>query len=184
MKFILGVLTTLLAVSYSSFGQFGNNPKLDQHRSFKEIKLSDTFDRWSKQLTYRASNGDVKQYVFDINYCCNTIFEFEAELVTVLIQDNKIVSIKIDLKKFQESQTSIEKGYRLYESIESQFNTLFGKHYASEANMTNPMRKSQWIGNKTVLETRYNYYGVMNGDRAEVKISDLDFLMNNLKSGF
>jgi hypothetical protein len=185
MKLKRIILSLLLIVSFNyCFGQYGNNPNLDLHRNFKSINLGDSFAKWANQLSFKAEDGNVKQYVFNTGYCCNTLFDFDAELVTVLVQNSKIVSIKIDLKKFQTSNTSIEKGFRLYESIENQFTTLFGKPYAKQKNQDNPMIFTQWLGNKTVLELKYNYYGVTRGDRAEVKISDLTYLVSSLKSGF
>lgn len=179
------IILLIIGMCYTTaYAQRVRNTKLDEHRGFKEIQLGDSFEKWSDKLTYRDSDGSTTQYVFDTNYCCNQVFEFEAELVTVLIENKKVVSIVIYLKKFQESHTSLEKGFQFYESIERQFTTLFGAHYGKSGNQTNPLIKTQWMGNKTVLETTYHYYGLKNGDAAEVSISDLDYLMKNLKSGF
>jgi hypothetical protein len=179
--FLFSVMCFSNAIVYA---QSGNNLKLDEHRNFKEINLGDSFEKWSEKLTYRDSNGSATQYVLDTNYCCGQLFDFEAELVTVIFENKKVVRIEIYLKKFQESHTDIMKGIGLYESIERQFNFLFGNPYSRSKNRENPLIKTQWVGNKTALGAQYNYYGVANGDAAIVIISDLDYSIRSIKSGF
>ena len=38
------------------------------------------YEKWASKLTKRATSEDVTQYLFDINYCCNEIFNFKVEI--------------------------------------------------------------------------------------------------------
>jgi hypothetical protein len=127
----------------------------------------------------------VHQYWFDTSYCCDELFSYPVELINVLVKNDKIVRIHIDLHKIQETNTDLGIGWDVFENIEAKFNTLFGKfHGIGPQQKKSYNRLTRWKGNKTILDLNYQYYGVINGDRASVTITDLSYFMGTLDSGF
>ncbi len=103
--------------------------------------------------------------------CCNTVFGNPTSLVWVTFQNDKVASIRIELKNFFEGKrmmatddvkVAVKNATTKYEMINKRFSTLFGEPYASRSNEHNapnePASIVQWLGANTFLETNYYYY--------------------------
>ena len=148
------------------------NTELDSHRNLNEINLGDSYQKWKNFLFDKEVHDKfVLSYTFKSDSCCNELFGNAAKLVKLTFQNDKVVSIRIELKSFfegkkivtsDEGNLAIETAVAKYETINKNFSNLFGKPYASHSNQENipgePEAIVQWRGANTFLETNYYYY--------------------------
>jgi hypothetical protein len=149
-----------------------SNPELDLHRNFSEIVLGDNYEKWKNFLFDKeVHDKHTFSYTFKSNSCCNTVFGNSASFVWVTFQNDKVVSIRIELKNFFEGKkmetamdlkVAIESAAIKYQTINKKFTTLFGEPYASHTNEhdvpNEPLSVEQWMGANTFLETNYYFY--------------------------
>ena len=169
-KFVLIFFT--LWINRGVYSQTVSNPDLDLHRNFSEINLGDNYKKWEKFLFNKeVHNERAFSYTFKSDSCCNTVFDNPTSLVWITFQDNKVASIRIELKNFLEGKkmttradmkVAVQSAITKYVTITKRFSTLFGEPYASRTNEQDipnePASIEQWMGANTFLETNYYYY--------------------------
>jgi hypothetical protein len=187
MKKILTIVLVFISVICNA----QNINKLDEQRGFKDIKIGDLKIKWIDWLTYDQTKEGVSSYRFNLEKCCNTIFDMKIEVLTLLFKNDKIVGIEIIPEKIQKGSnenepTRIEIGFQKYENFISNFSSLFGNPtgQSSPQNKGVPVRRAQWLGKNVFLQLDYNYYGVLNGDRLQVDLWDMTFVKSSISSGF
>ena len=211
------VLFFTLGIIGEVHSQNVSNPELDLHRSFSDINLGDSYQKWKDFLfDQEVHNKNAFSYTFKSDSCCNAVFDNPTSLVWVTFQNDKVVSIRIELKNFFEGKRMtttpdvkavIESSVAKYVMINKRFSTLFGEPYASHSNEHDAQNELafivQWMGAITFLETNYYYYpavypptrtvGPPTGltekleearDKTVIILSDVNFLKEQLKSGF
>src|SRR3990170_1779027 len=126
-----------LWINHGVYSQNVSNPELDSHRNFSEINLGDDFEKWKKFLFNKEVHNERSfSYTFKSDSCCNTVFGNPTSLVWVTFQNDKVVSIRIELKNFLEGKkmmttadvkVAIKNGITKYKMINKRFSTLFGE---------------------------------------------------------
>lgn len=169
-KFIL--IFFALGINYEVYSQNVSNPELDLHRNVSEINLGDSYEKWKKFLFNKeVHNERAFSYTFQSDSCCNTVFDNPTSLVWITFQDNKVASIRIELRNFLEGKKmttaadvklAVQSAVMKYVTINKRFSTLFGDPYASHSNeqgiRDEPTSIVQWMGTNTFLESNYYYY--------------------------
>jgi hypothetical protein len=164
-----------LWINHGVYSQNVSNPELDLHRNFSEINLGDDYEKWQKFLFNKeVHNERVFSYTFKSDSCCNAVFGNPTSLVWVTFQNDKVASIRIELKNFFEGKrmmttadvkVAIKSAITKYEMINKRFSTLFGVPYASHSNEhdipNEPASIVQWLGANTFLESNYYYYAAV-----------------------
>ena len=165
---------------------------LDARNGYKDLKLGDSFNKWSSDLTELFRDDAVKgERYFKYNgMCCTKVFEFPVERIILTFYDNKIVRIYIELQNFQtfykrQYTTGFSKdgGYNI---LNSEFASLFGKPSDSKFEKDgNPYHIfTGWFGQKVHLESCYKYIGAAEGEFAVIVIVSAEYKMKDLKNGF
>lgn len=148
------------------------NPALDSHRNLGEISLGDTYEKWKDFLFgEEVLDKQLSSYTFRSDHCCHTLFENPVGLIRVTFQDDKVVSIRMELKNFLEGKkmkssaelrVASESALNKYEQIKQQFSALLGNPGSTRSNeyeIPNEAKSvAQWRGTDTILETRYYYF--------------------------
>lgn len=152
-----------------------SNPELDLHRNFSEINLGDSYEKWKNFLFDKEVHSqNAFSYTLKSDSCCHTVFGNPTRSVWVTFQNDKVVSIRIELKNFFEGKkmmtnadvkVAIESASTKYAMINKRFSTLFGEPHDSHTNEhhipNEPASVAQWTGANTFLETNYYYYAAV-----------------------
>jgi hypothetical protein len=176
--------TVLILLIFSSRFFAQTIDKLDEKNGFKDFKLGDNFSKWQYEVEYEGTWEDgTKGYVYKGN-CCNKLFDYPIENITLKFADNKLVTIMISTKKFQreykESGEYTKWRSNDFENINSSFSYLFGK----QTTIVVEKDTYVWSGNKVMLLSRYEYLGIKEGDRQKILIIDKSYLNKNIDDGF
>ena len=172
---ILILIFFTLWINHGVYSQNVSNPELDLHRNFSDINLGDSYEKWEKFLFNKeVHNERAFSCTFKSDRCCNTLFDNPTSLVWITFQDNKVASIRIELRNFFEGKkmvttadvkVAIKNAITKYVMINKRFSTLFGEPHASHSDEhdipNEPASIMQWLGANTFLETNYYYYAAV-----------------------
>src|SRR5688572_6446878 len=101
------VLLSIIAITLTFSATFGQSlADLDAKNGFKDFKIGDLYSKWQANLQYEGYGADsTKQYTYT-GACCNMVFDYPVETITLYFKDNKLVVITIELEKFQKEYST------------------------------------------------------------------------------
>lgn len=165
--------------------------RLDDKAGFKQIKIGDIYQKWSKSLTLLTDNDSTKVYSIALDKSIDYIFDQPIEKIKLTFKKHRLVNIEIRTKIIQnwrvDSDVSFEVGMNIFHKFRKQFITMFGDKYGIE--LSPPAKilhaKAQWVGDKIILDLEYflneNDFP-RDFDYIVVNISDLKYYTIDLDS--
>jgi hypothetical protein len=162
------IVFTLLVHGFISNSQTIN--KLDDKNGFKDFKFGDSYSKWQQNLVYQGIKDNVKRYFYE-GSCCNTIYEYPIEAITLDFADNKLVQIALLHKDIPQSGSYTEIDMdKIYPKLIDSFGVFSTKDSTNEGKLF-----LFWFGKKVDLLYVYTYLGISAGQKHEIIISDNTF---------
>lgn len=177
MRNLLKLTLMCLLISTGVFSQ--SIEKLDEKNGFKDFKFGDSYSKWQQNLTYEGTKDNVKRYFYK-GSCCNTIYEYPIEVITLDFADNKLVQIALLHKDVPKSGSyTVMDMDKIYSKLIDSFGVFTTKDSTSEGKLF-----LFWFGKKINLLHVYTYLGISAGQKYEIIISDSTFSNRKKSDGF
>lgn len=190
MKRIIQTLVFSLIFS-NLFSQSISN--LDEKNGFKDFKLGSTLDSYNSSIRLLATFPDKSKIYLYTGSCCKTLFSYSLDTIQLRFFENKLVGIYLNTQYFRKPTKNPNPSYEElaafrkddFESIKNSFTQLFGKPTSADYSEKSVDAVTyEWKGNKVVLFSIYQNYGLKGGDRNFVGVLDKNYFDKAKQSEF
>lgn len=185
----LQIVFALVSIGFIAHSQ--TISELDKKNGFKDFQLGDLITKWEKDLIYQGTmnNGsNIKVYTY-IGSCCRQAFNYDLDSIELGFLDGKLTVIYLTTKQFQEAGYDTDRGIytrwngtKDFDKLKDALTSYFGEYSSVDKGGNSGDISFYWLGQKVLLELKYDYLGIDKGDKCRIMVGRLDPKMK--KSGF
>lgn len=186
MKKLIYLLTVISLTTLT--GKSQSSVQLDEKNGFKDIKLGDSFSKWSSQLKYIDTRDGTEKIYKYVGTCCQDVFGTAVESIDIIFANDKIIYIGITLKPYQDNRANgMPAKFRHpnddFNKLVVNFKSLFGDTQEGVPNENAGLMYSKiWEGQKVVLLADYYFMGSY--DFSKISVLDKTYFKKKKENGF
>ena len=169
-----------LFVLFCHFAESQSLTDLDNKKGFKTIKLGDDYSKYSSELILLGVNQKYgfNKYIFNpTDTDLRSVFSFKMD--SIILTFNKIQKlVDITITKYYTGDYSLQNAGDDAKSIREALISLFGK-YTSTISVNNSEELKLgvvWTASTTILKDYWKDFGMHNGTKLFVTLTDIKFL--------